>query len=432
MVAAAGAPKGEIRRPYSRLSAVPPTPMRTALVCCALLAAGCVDSNGLHLRSIETPAAAGSLAPGLSLGADGRVRLTWTEPAQNGEQALRFAVLQGERWSSARTIAQGRDWFVNWADVPALAALEDGTLLATWLAKLGSGTYAYGAFFARSSDAGATWSAPRLLHEDSSPGEHGFVSLAALDADTFRAVWLDGRAAGGGHGSGAMQLYSRTIGRDGSLGPEAALDERVCDCCPTALSVLADGAVAVAYRDRGEDELRDVSVVRIDGDGAKPPAALHDDGWIIDGCPVNGPALAVQEDRLAAVWFTRGRDDQPRVLAAFSSAGGAHFGAPLLVDAGALFGSVAACFDAGGTLWVSWLGAALGESNENDAWRLRGIDEQLGPRETTWELAQTGAGRAAGIARLVALDAGLLLAWTEVGRDGATRVRTQRVTPPGR
>lgn len=69
--------------------------------------------------------------------------LSWLEPAGEQRHALRYAVRSHQSaWSEPRTIAEGSDWFVNWADFPAVAALPDGTLFAHWLAKSGPGSYA--------------------------------------------------------------------------------------------------------------------------------------------------------------------------------------------------------------------------------------------------------------------------------------------------
>ncbi|HVS17826.1 MAG TPA: hypothetical protein VMT18_04435, partial [Planctomycetota bacterium] len=243
--------------------------VRTAL--CALVLGACAPIEApTRFEPVATPAAPGSSAPVLSAGADGRLRLAWTESRAAGRHALCFSELAGDAWGPARTIAEGADWFVNWADVPALAAFADGALAATWLEKLGEGTYAYGVRWALSHDGGASWEPRGLLHEDDSAGEHGFVSLALLDDDTLRAVWLDGRGAAqhGGHGGhAAMRLYTRTLSRTGELGPERELDPRVCDCCPTAQIALADGASLALYRDRHDDERRDLSLAAIAADG---------------------------------------------------------------------------------------------------------------------------------------------------------------------
>jgi hypothetical protein len=390
------------------------------LLAAALLFACSPSEKAPASGAVELPAGAGSLAPNLDLGADGRARLSWIEPLPEGGHALRFSAWDGERWGQALEIARGEDWFVNWADVPALAALADGTLAAAWLQKLGSGTYAYGVQVALSADGGESWSEPRALHDDDSQSEHGFVSLEPFDANTFGAVWLDGRgSAGAAHGHGAMHLLGRTLARDGASGPEQVLDERVCDCCPTAL-VRVEGSTLAAYRDRGDDEERDIRVISLDGEApvARP---LHDDGWRIDGCPVNGPALDVLGQVVGAAWYTEG-GGEARVLCSFSQDGGGSFSEPLQLSQASPIGSVDAAFAADGGLWVSWLEAL---EDDQGAWRVTRI-EQDGTIGAVRDLAAVPPSRKAGIARLVALPDELLFAWTEVSADGATSVRSAR------
>ena len=199
--------------------------------------AGC-SREPADVRLADPPAAGGARAFALAVGADRVPLLSWVEG--QGPHELRASAWSSAGWGPARTLGSGADWFVNWADVPALGALEDGTLLASWLERSGSATYDYRV---RASVGGAE---AFVLHEDSGAGEHGFVSLAALDRDRWLAVWLDGRASGGHHdGSGAMQLRARTVARNGALGTEWLLDARVCDCCATAAERLASGDVVV-------------------------------------------------------------------------------------------------------------------------------------------------------------------------------------------
>jgi Neuraminidase (sialidase) len=80
--------------------------------------------------------------------------------------ALRTAARDVSGWAEARTVAQGENWFVNWADFPSVIALRDGSLAAHWLVKSGTGTYAYNVNIARSKDGGKTWSKPIVPHLD--------------------------------------------------------------------------------------------------------------------------------------------------------------------------------------------------------------------------------------------------------------------------
>ena len=139
---------------------------------------------------IATPAAANSAQPQLSVSKRG-VLLSWIE--QNaGLATLKFSERTATGWSTPKTIASGRDWFVNWADVPSALRLPSGALVAHWLQKSAASTYAYDVRLSYSLDDGKTWSPSFLPHHDGTPTEHGFASLFPI-GDGFGLVWLDGR-----------------------------------------------------------------------------------------------------------------------------------------------------------------------------------------------------------------------------------------------
>ena len=156
-------------------------------------------------QPISTPAASGSAQPQLSVSSRG-VLVSWIE--RTGDVAtLKFAERTAAGWTPARTVASGKDWFVNWADVPSVLRLPSGALVAHWLQKSGPSTYAYDVRLSHSTDDGKTWSASYVPHHDGTQTEHGFASLFPM-GDGFGLVWLDGRAMkgggehGGDHGGG--------------------------------------------------------------------------------------------------------------------------------------------------------------------------------------------------------------------------------------
>lgn len=245
-----------------------------------LLLDACVAQQ---VTRLESPAAAVSGQPHLDRGVDGIVRMSWVEADERGAQ-LKFSALGADGWSASRTIAKGDRWFVNWADVPSLAADANGNLLAHWLERLGEGTYAYGVRMRLSTDAGKTWGAPFWLHDDRSSQEHGFCSVLAKAkagrvkdiTPGFWAVWLDARDMAD---TREMALRARTVGIDGKLGKEVVLDSRVCECCPTAIARGGDGFPLMVYRDRTEKDIRDISIARHGLFGWGKSSTLHDDGW---------------------------------------------------------------------------------------------------------------------------------------------------------
>jgi hypothetical protein len=215
-----------------------------------------------------------------------------------------------------------------------------------------------------------------------------------------------------------MTLRFASLAADGTRSGETVLDERTCDCCPTAAAAIEAGLV-VAYRDRSEDEIRDVAVVR-QVDGAwTPPVIPHADGWRIDGCPVNGPALAASGDRVALAWFAGG--DSPRVWLSVSDDSGATWGERVRIDGGAPVGRVGVALLADGSPAVSWL-EGVGDAAEV---RVRHVDAD-GSLRPAVTVATVDAGRASGIPRVVGLGAQALVAWTD---PVSATVRTALVTP---
>lgn len=385
-----------------------------------LLTLGCLCANSAQagIRKLPTPAAPASLAPNLHVAPDGRVLLSWIERAGEGSHALRFAVLEAGGWSVPRVIAEGTGWFVNWADFPSLIALDDGTLAAHWLVKSGSGTYAYDVQVARSRDGGLTWSQPASPHRDGTLTEHGFVSLVARPGGALEAAWLDGRETtpgDGGHehgGGGAMTLRYAAIGPDGAPEREALLDPRVCDCCQTDAAVTQDGPLVV-YRDRSEGEVRDIAVVRRRDGQWTAPLPVARDGWRIEGCPVNGPAVAADGPRVAVAWFTAA-DDRPRVRVAFSADSGGSFGTPVAVDDGNPVGRVDAILLEDGSAVVSWVEA----TQAGPSLQLRRIGAD-GTRDAAVAVVPAGAPLASGFPRMVRAGEQLVIAWTGEGVHSA-------------
>jgi hypothetical protein len=368
------------------------------------------------VEALPSPAAPGSAEPYLAVAPDGRVYMTWLEPADSGS-ALRFATLSGSTWSAPRTIRQGRDFFVNWADFPSIDVLDGRRLAVHWLQRTGRTTYAYGVRIAQSGDGGATWSQPITPHRDSVQQEHGFVATWR-EAGRLGAVWLDGRKfAKDGHDmSNEMMLVSTTVLPNGSLGPEVRLDERTCDCCQNAAAMTSAGPI-VAYRNRSADEIRDIYVTRRVGGKWTEGRAVHDDNWKIAACPVNGPALAARGADVALAWFTAARDSA-RVNVAFSANAGASFSTPIHIDGGNPAGRVDVVLLSDRSALVSWIERTAGDTA---AVRVRRVQRggQLGAPVT---VATSSAARASGFPKMVISGTTAIFAWTEPGRPSAIRV----------
>jgi hypothetical protein len=324
-------------------------------------------------------------------------------------------------------VEHSASFFVNWADYPSVVVDSSRRLWAHWLLRGGAGGYDYGIRVAHSDDGGATWSEPWTPHDDGTSTEHGFVSILPMD-DGIGLSWLDGRKyAAGADGTPPtreMTVRFRTVDGSGAPGAEQTLDERSCDCCQTDAAMAEEGPVVV-YRDRTEDEIRDIYITRWSADGWTPGAPVHSDGWVIAGCPVNGPAVGARGRSLAVAWFTAA-GDVPRVKVAFSADGGATFGEPLQIDGGDPAGRVDLVLQEDGSALVSWLERTGGEGAEV---RLRRVGED-GTMSGALTVATSSSGRASGFPRMAQVAGGdLIMAWTDILSDVA-RVRVVRVEVP--
>lgn len=390
---------------------------------------GCSPSPPPTVQSIESPAAPLSGEPRLSVGGDGVLYLSWIEQAEAGH-VLRFSSWNGEAWTPSRMIAAGDDWFVNWADFPAITALEDGTLFAHWLQMEGAGTYSYGIRVAISHDGGETWEEPVTPHRDGTESEHGFVSLIPVSPDRMGLFWLDGREMSGGHddptghGQGAMTLRFAAMDAQGNLHDEAMLDPRVCECCSTDGAVSADGSLIAIYRDRSEEEVRDISFVRRTGTSWNEPDQIHADNWKINGCPVNGAALDIREDVAVVAWFTVEGEEQDigHVRVAFSGDGARSFGDPTKVDDGNPVGRVDTVLLEDGSALVTWI---ENRSEGIAEIRMRRI-EQNGVRGPTIIITETRSARASGFPQMTRLGDDVFFAWTDAGEPTQVRCAVYR------
>lgn len=398
------------------LPRIPSLALSLVLLACA----GEPSAVSVSPAPLASPAGDGSGEPFLSTGPDGRVHLSWLERTSDSTHALRYAALDGDQWTSPVTIAERADFFVNWADFPSVVPTSGGRLVAHWLQRNGASRYAYDIHVVQSGDSGRTWSPDVVLHRDGLQAEHGFIAIWPDAHDGIEAAWLDGRGTVGvAEEARAMKVVTTSLDAEGRLGAEVTLDEKNCDCCQVAAAVTRRGPI-VAYRDRTDDEIRDIAIVRRRDGRWSQPETVHDDGWKIAACPVNGPALGASGDTVVIAWFT-GAQDTARVRAAWSFDGGETFAPPVQVDDGNAAGRVDVELLGDGSAAVSWLERT--DSTQADV-RLRRLraDGSMGAPVV---VARSSGARASGFPRITRSGETLVMAWTEPG--DTSRVRLARL-----
>lgn len=379
------------------------------------------------VESLPSPALDGSGEAHLAVGRDGSVVMSWLEPDGNGH-ALKFSTLHERTWQPPRTVARGDSWFVNWADFPSVEPISETVWAAHWLDKQPGGRYAYNVTMSISEDAGATWSAPFTPHTDGTATEHGFVSLYRLD-DGIGALWLDGRNMAedipneGGvveRKMEGMTLRSASISTGGTIKKSDLVDELTCDCCQTDVAVGPQGPIAV-YRNRSSDEIRDVYVARsIDG-AWQTAQRVANDGWQIAGCPVNGPAIAIQGNTVVVAWFT-GANNESVVRMSRSEDTAKSFSLPIDIDSSRPLGRVDIALLENGDSVVSWLRKNSDGTGEIS---IRKISAEgiVGPARI---VAETSASSMSGFPQMVLSGEYLFFAWTDTS-DQQSRILTARL-----
>lgn len=302
------------------------------------------------------PASPNSVYPNLYNVGD-QLYMSWITQSDNKNHSLNYASYSDNEWTTPKTIATDSTWFVNWADFPSVIADKNGPIAAHWLNLKNPGPLAYDVQISTVDDSNG-WTDAFIPHDDGTSTEHGFVSMIPWDNGSFLAVWLDGRQTEGRSDEdyyeldNAMTLRGAIISSSGTIQQRFLIDDAVCDCCPTSLVKTTDGAV-VAYRNRTNNEIRDIYTSQFNGEEWTSPKAVYDDGWKIGACPVNGPKLAAEDSLVAIAWHT-GTNGNPTAKYAYSMDNGTSFSEPVILNKGTSLGRVDAEIYRG-ISYLSWM-----------------------------------------------------------------------------
>ena len=107
--------------------------------------------------------------------------------------------------------------------------------------------------------------------------------------------------------------------------------------------------ILVAYRDRSDDEIRDIYLARYANGNWEEPTRIHADDWKIPGCPVNGPFMSSSGDNACLAWYTA-PNEKGKVRFISSSDRGKTWEESVRVDNGDPIGRVSSATLPNGTL----------------------------------------------------------------------------------
>jgi hypothetical protein len=296
--------------------------------------------------STTTLAVPGRANANVSLAADASVvAAAWSASEPSGSSDVYAAVSRdgGRTFSSpVRVNSTPGDARVNGEQPPRVALIPRAggvpTLTVVWTSKSQVGTTI---LFARSDDGGRSFTRSALIPAGEAPGNRGWQNITVDRDGAVRVLWLDHRELartaspeGGsahvhaGHDASATsktdgvatarlsKLYISTIGDEAS--PRMLLGG-VCYCCKTALTTSADNTLYAAWRHVYPGNLRDIAfaISRNGGRSFLPPIRVSEDRWQLEGCPDDGPAMAVDPHGVIhVVWPTLVSDsagEQPTI-----------------------------------------------------------------------------------------------------------------------
>lgn len=249
--------------------------------------------------------------------------INWTEWSKEREHnILKFAFFDKKKkqFRTAHDVPVSKTLQMHAESMAKVAINKQGVLYAIFRLKPKNDSSRFGGllYYSISKDKGKTWSEKVRLVSDTKSTSQSFYDIALLPDGNLGMVWLDSREIEP-ENKGKTVYFAKTD-LDRGFMPEKPIAGSTCECCRTEIYVDGNKRIHVAYRniiERGEQfyddnfgttdvEIRDMYYLYSDDETKTftTPIPISRDNWHINGCPHTGPSLALNNDKLGAVWFT--------------------------------------------------------------------------------------------------------------------------------
>jgi len=310
-------------------------------------------------------------------------------------------------------------------------------ITVVWTSKGTSGTRLVSS---ESRDGGKSFGRPAVVAGTDAPGNRGWETVATDRDGRVVAIWLDHRdmaasaeaahlghgahqpgtvPRGAGDGAERARMSKVFFGRLGESADPRPISDGVCYCCKTALATGADGSIYAAWRHVYPGNIRDIAFAmsRDRGRTFSGPVRISEDGWQLDGCPENGPALAVDAaSRIHVVWPTLITEGGHETLALFHAASrdGRTFTRRVRIvsNGPAYHPQIAVAGD--GALVVAW------DELSNHARRVTFARGMPGPDDSmTFVPMEAPVGTAGSYPAIAATATGVVAVWTKPAESGS-------------
>ncbi|MCK9608483.1 MAG: glycoside hydrolase [Methylomonas sp.] len=289
-------------------------------------AVAAVSDPALTIQSITPPSPAKSKQAHLSAGGNGKLILSWVEPGTKSGKTLKFSFYDGNVWSAPGEVVGLPDIY----DLPKVVDLGNGSLGAVWGTMTKHKKQASSeVYVSHSADGGLTWSPAVKANSDIKIKTSRYNAYMAPLSDGQAAVfWSDARHRKKGRGS--QYLMGAVMAPSGKVEHDFAVDDDICSCCQLLPTRYKD-QLYLTYRDHLPGEVRDIAVLPWPGIQAAKPVRVHEDNWVLEGCPGQNVGTAVSSKRFGVAWFTAA-DGKGKVQVAFSDDPAKGFGAPIEIN----------------------------------------------------------------------------------------------------
>jgi hypothetical protein len=247
----------------------------------------------------------GEAPPKLSYGPDGGLYAAYTVgkivPGERfPKSALRLVKSTdgGRTWSAPVTVTNGAVFGSH--SFHGLHVSADGTVYVSWLGKAD-----------KDPSSAMSMKMPKMNHSDTAMKSSGGEKMAHEASGAWIARSTDGGTT-----------WSTPIRVDSG---------EACPCCRTSVVSTKDGKLYMAWRHVYPGSIRDIVVAQSSDKGEtwSAPLRVHEDNWKFDACPHAGPAIALDSDgRLHVAWWT-GKEGSAGVYYAVSDPGVTKFGEPV-------------------------------------------------------------------------------------------------------
>jgi hypothetical protein len=302
--------------------------------------AGCRSGEATRAvgTAVDPPARLAFAVPGRSNSAPSvaafgqKVAVVWSASRDSGSDVYLSASSDGGATFSAPLRVNDVEGDARASgEQPARVVVDNKTIHVAWPSKRdGRSVIRYSS----STDGGKSFVQAVSIAGSDSPGLRGWESMALAYDGGVQVVWLDGRNAGTGEshhqhgkapGSGHMESPRQDILHASWKGDgprtERTIATNVCFCCKTAI-VTAGDRVYAAWRHIYPGSLRDIAFARSTDNGQTfgEPIRVSEDGWKIEACPDDGPALAADgHGGVHITWPALVSGDTPRKGIFYSS-----------------------------------------------------------------------------------------------------------------